>query len=36
MHSSAAVLPLRSKGRMVSLSALLDEHVLSKLWVRDG
>jgi hypothetical protein len=34
-HSSAAVLPLRSKGKMVSWSALLGEHVLSKFWVRD-
>jgi hypothetical protein len=30
-HSSAAVLPLRSKAKMVSWSALLREHVLSKL-----
>jgi hypothetical protein len=35
-HSSAAVLPLQSKGKMVSWSVLLGEHVLSKLWVRDG
>jgi hypothetical protein len=28
-------LPLRSKGKMVTWSALLGEHVLSKLWVRD-